>query len=198
MTATLTRWTDVDELHRRLAELDAPDPAPHLAAFAGDRLLVVIRLRPFAPGAYRGPLVEALALALPLGADRVSLALPGRAWSLDDPVPPVTDGTDLRQRVLTQVSVDGHGPGRPGVRMALHPFDADTAAGSLDWAAAIDPGPGEGWITDALATLVAAREDVATGGSADERRCQVTRLEALGHLVVLTAAGQRQMAGQGR
>lgn len=196
MTATLARWADVDDLHRWLAELDAPDPAPHLAAFAGDQLLVVIRLRPFAPGAYQGPLVEALALALPLGADRVSLALPGRAWSLDDPVPPVTDGADLRQRVLTQVSVDGHGPGRPDVRMALHPFDADPATAGLDWQEAVDPGPGEGWITDALATLVAAREDVATGGSADERRCQVARLETLGHLVVLTAAGQRQLADE--
>ncbi len=196
MIATLTRWTDVDDLHRWLAELDAPDPAPHLAAYAADELLVLVRLRPFAPGAYQGPLVEALALALPMGANRVSLALPGRAWSLDDPVPPVTAGADLRQRVLTQVTVDGHRSGRPGVRMALHPFcvDANTPGASLQWESSVDPGPGEGWIPDALTTLVGAREDIAAGGGVEERRAQVTRLRGLGHLVVLTAAGRERLS----
>lgn len=195
MIPTTPPWTDVDHLHRRLADLDAPDPAPHLAAYDGNDLLVVIRLRPFAPGAYQGPLVEALALALPLGADRVSLALPGRAWSMDDPVPPVTEGADLRQRVLTQVSVDGHRAGRPVVRMALHPFgaDADGHGGGLRWDTTVDPGPGEGWIPDALSTLVEARDDIAAGGGIDERRQQVTRLEDLGHLVVLTAAGLERL-----
>lgn len=196
MTATLTCWTDVDDLHRWLADLDAPDPAPHLAAYAGDELLVLVRLRPFAPGAYQGPLVEALALALPMGADRVSLALPGRAWSLDDPVPPVTAGADLRQRVLTQVTVDGHQSGHPDVRMALHPFciDGATPGTGLQWEASIDPGPGEGWIPDALATLIDARDDIAAGGGIDERRRQVARLQELGHLVVLTAAGRDRLS----
>lgn len=195
MTATLTRWTDVDDLHRWLAELDAPDPAPHLAAYAAEELLVLVRLRPFAPGAYQGPLVEALALALPMGADRVSLALPGRAWSLDDPVPPVTAGADLRQRVLTQVSVDGHARDRPDVRMALHPFRLDAGAHvrGLRWDPTVDPGPGEGWIPDALATLLGARDDFAADGGSDERRRQVTRLEDLGHLVVLTAPGRDRL-----
>lgn len=194
MTPTLTRWIDVDDLHRWLAELDAPDPAPHLAAYAADQLLVLVRLRPFAPGAYQGPLVEALALALPLGADRVSLALPGRAWSLDDPVPPVTEGADLRQRVLTQVSVDGHDRQHPDVRMSLHPFCIDPgAAGLLRWDPSFDPGPAEGWIPEALATLVGARADMSAG-NADERRRQAARLEDLGHLVVLTAAGRDRLA----
>lgn len=196
MNAALTAWTDVDHLHRQLAELDAPDPAPHLAAYAADDLLVLVRLRPFPPGGYQGPLVEALALALPMGADRVSLALPGRAWSLDDPVPPVTVGADLRQRVLTQVSVDGHDRARPDVRMSLHPFcvDAGASEGRLRWQPRIDPGPGEGWIPDALAALVEARDDIAAGGGVEERRQQVARLEELGHLVVLTAAGRHHLS----
>jgi hypothetical protein len=179
-----TTWTDHDELHRWLAEVDAPDPAPHLLGFAGNRLLVVVRLRPFAPGAHQGPLVEALALALPLGSDRVSVALPGRAWSLDDPVPPVTAGADLRQRVLTQVSVDGHGHDPPALRMRLHPFHTP-AGGGLVWQQPVDPGPGEGWIPDALVTLVAARHHVGGGASADDVAQQVDRLDRLGHHVLL-------------
>lgn len=190
MTTPLTCWSRLDELHRWLAELDAPDPAPHLLGYRGPALLTMIRLRPFDPGAYQGPLVEALALALPLGADRISVALAGRAWSLDNPVPPVAPGADLRQRVLTQVTVDGHGDERPQLRMTLHPFDTATAAGGILWRSPIDPGPGEGWIPDALVTLVAARHDVGGGDpTAPQLGRQVRRLEELGHEVVLTGAG---------
>ncbi len=127
MPTMLHTWDRLADLHRWYAELDAPDPRPHLAAFAGDHACVLIGLRPFAPGAYQGPLVEAMALALPLGADRVSVALPGRAWSLDDPVVPVSDDGDLRQRVLTQCTVDGHRQVTPRVTMRLHPFDVGAA-----------------------------------------------------------------------
>ena len=186
MTAPLTTWDRLDELHRWYAELDAPDPRPHLVGFAGDTAMVLVGLRPFAPGAYAGPLVEALALALPLGADRVSVALPGRAWSLEDPVVPVTDGADLRQRVLTQCTADGHRRDRPEVTMRLHPFDVATDDDrALVWAPSLDPGPGEGWIPDALATLVGARDRVGGDTGMDDLVRQLVRLERLGHEVLL-------------
>lgn len=180
----LTTWTHLDDLHRWYAELDAPDPRPHLVGFAGERPAVLVGLRPFPPGGHRGPLVEALALALPLGADRVSLGLPGRAWSLDDPVPPVTEGADLRQRVLTQVAVDGHGTGPPTVRTRLHPFRA-VGDGGLVWDAAVDPGPASGWVTDALVTLLDRRTEAVLGLTDDQVGAQLTRLLHLGHEVLL-------------
>lgn len=182
MPTPLTRWHQLDDLHRWYAELDAPDPRPHLVAFAGDLAILLIGLRPFAPGAYQGPLVEALALALPLGADRVSVALPGRAWSLDDPVPPVTEDADLRQRVLTQVTVDGHGRDTPEVATSLHPFHVAAPPDTgLVWQPTLDPGPGEGWIPEALVTLVAGRHRVADDVTADGLERQAVRLVRLGH-----------------
>lgn len=192
MTTPVTCWSQLDRLHRELAGLDAPDPAPHLLAYHGRELLTLVWLRPFAPAAYQGPLIEALALALPLGADRVSIALPGRAWSMDDPVPPVTDGVDLRQRVLTQVTVDGHDRDPPHLATVLHPFQVDTAAPrGLVWHPRVDPGRGEGWIPEALVGLVAIRHDIGRDATAADLDRQVRRLRHLGHGVVLTGCGKR-------
>lgn len=185
-------YANVDEIHRFLAAGDAPDPRPWLLAFESVELLALIGLRPFAPGHYQGPLVEAMALALPIGADRVSVALPARAWSMDDPVPPVTDGVDLRQRVLTQVTVDGSGRSTPLVHTRLHPFrtaNGDDAPG-LVFDHAVDPGPGHGWIPEALAALVETRGRVGAGSTAEERRRQLVRLDQLGHDVLLGPRGR--------
>lgn len=183
----------VDQVHRFLAEGDAPDPRPQLLAFEAEELLAIVGLRPFSPGHHQGPLIEAMALVLPLGADRVSVALPARVWSLDDPVPPVTPDADLRQRVLTQVTVDGHGHARARVRTRLHPFAVrgDSSPG-LDWDEVVDPGPGEGWVPEALATMVEARAEIGTG-SLDERRRQLVRLDELGHDVLLGPLGRRRL-----
>jgi len=179
------------ELHRRLSELDAPDPSPHLVAVAGEDPLGIIRLRPFPRGGVQKPLVEAMALVVPLGADRVSVALPSRAWSLDDPVVPVTEDADLRQRVVLQVTVDGHDHDPPAVETLLHPFDVD-ADGQLAWQDAIDPGTGQGWVPDALQAMIAGRHDLHDHG-ADERMAQWNRLEDLGHLVLLTPEGEQRV-----
>ena len=56
MPTALSTWDRLTDLHRWYAELDAPDPRPHLVAYVGDRACVLIGLRPFAPGAYQGPL----------------------------------------------------------------------------------------------------------------------------------------------
>lgn len=179
----LHTYAQVDDLHRWYAELDAPDPRPHLVGFAGDAALVLIGLRPFGPGAYENPLIEAMALALPLGSDRVSLAMPGRAWSMDDPVVPVTEDGDLRQRVLTQVTVDGHGHATPDVTMRLHPFDVVDGE-RLHWHDPLDPGPGEGWIADAMACMVAGRHDIGRDADPDAITEQAVRLVMLGHEVL--------------
>lgn len=179
----LHTYDRVDDLHRWYAELDAPEPRPHLAGFAGDDAIILIGLRPFGPGAYGGPLVEAMALALPLGADRVSLAMPGRAWSLDDPVPPVTEDADLRQRVLMQVVVDGHGRTPPTVTMRLHPFTIGRDD-AIAWGEALDPGPGEGWIAEALAAMVAGRDEIGLDADAGAIADQAARLHHLGHEVL--------------
>lgn len=192
MTGTPT-WDDLPELHRFLAELDTPDPWPHLLGFRGDQLLVAVRLRTFAPGGYHGPLVEAMALALPLGSDRLSVGMPARAWSMLDPVVPVSDDGDLRQRVLMQVTVDGHGIDPPTTLMALHPFAADDDLG-LVWSASLDPGPGEGWIPHAMATCVAGRDEIGADRRPGDVDRQRRRLERLGHLVVLTEHGQVRCA----
>jgi hypothetical protein len=179
------------ELHRRLSELDAPDPSPHLVAVAGEIPLGIIRLRPFPPGGVHDPLVEVMALMVPLGADRVSLALPGRAWSLDDPVVPVTDDADLRQRVVLQVTVDGHDHEPPALETLLHPFDVGDD-GHLEWQDAIDPGPAQGWVAGALQAMIAARRDLQDC-SADQRMAQWNRLEDLEHIVLLTPEGEQRV-----
>lgn len=188
-------YANVDEIHRFLAAGDAPDPRPWLLAFEAVELLALVGLRPFAPGHHQGPLVEAMALALPIGADRVSVALPGRVWSMDDPVPPVTDGADLRQRVLTQVTVDGSGRTAPVLHTRLHPFRATTGGGApeLVFDDAVDPGPGHGWIPEALAVLVEARGRVGVGSTAEERRRQLVRLDELGHDVLLGPRGRERL-----
>ena len=189
-------YPNVDAIHRFLAEGDAPQPRPWLLAFAADRLLVLIGLRPFAPGQSEGPLVEAMALALPIGADRVSVALPARAWSMDDPVPPVTSDADLRQRVLIQVTVDGRGRSAPDVRSRLHPFRVSEVSGDedrLEWDPMVDPGPGEGWVPEALSAMVAGRHRIGVGAGVDEHRRQLLRLDDLGHDVLLTPDGRDRL-----
>lgn len=185
-------YPNVEAIHRFLAEGDAPEPRPWLLAFAADRMLVLIGLRPFGPGQYEGPLVEAMALALPMGADRVSVALPARAWSMDDPVPPVAAGADLRQRVLVQVTVDGRAHPDPDVRSCLHPFRIDDEA-RLRWEPRVDPGLGEGWIPEALAAMVAGRDRIGVGAGVEELRQQLLRLDDLGHDVLLLPDGHDRL-----
>lgn len=189
-------YANLDALHRFLADGDAPGPRPWLVSFDGDDLLVLVGLRPFGPGQYEGPLVEAMALVLPIGADRVSVALPSRVWSVDDPVPPVTADADLRQRVLTQVTVDGHDRATPDVRTRLQPFRVPPGRADITplvWDEVVDPGPGEGWVPEALAAMVAGRDRIGVGSSVREHRQQLWRLDDLGHEVLLTPAGRGRL-----
>lgn len=78
----LQRWDEVEvdlRVEVTLALDEGRPPEPLLAAFAEERPVAVTRLRPFEAGDALQALIEVLALLLPLGADRLALALPGVA-----------------------------------------------------------------------------------------------------------------------
>jgi hypothetical protein len=104
-----------------------PGLAPTLLAFAGDRPLGLIRLRPHGSGEIVDVLVEILALLLPLGMDRAALALPGRAWSLDgtDGVP-WEAGSSARHELMADDASDRR-TGGPSAHRAPTPQDGPAA-----------------------------------------------------------------------
>jgi hypothetical protein len=181
-----TRWADDTDRLLTLAGCDLTEglpPRPTLTAYAGDESIAVVGLRPFGPGELLHPLIELAALLLPLGADRFGLAVPGRAWSLDDPIPPVVDEADLRATVLTVLRIDGHGTDEPWTDGTLHPYEVD-AAGRAAFGPALDVGWPEGPATDGLLTLVRRRGDVVSTAPV-ATVVQFARCLLRGHQVVL-------------
>lgn len=185
MRTPVRAWDDwVVELLRAGADLDLRvdgEARPRLVAADGDVPLMYAEVRPFAKGAYHQPLMELMALALPLGTDRVAVGVTGRVSSSEDPIPPALEGVgDLRQRVLVIELIDGH---RPTVlaRSLLLPFSTDGA--DVDWQEPFDPGPGEGWIAQALALLIDQREQLQL--TPEEILEQAGRCVALGHRLAL-------------
>jgi hypothetical protein len=92
LRGTIMQWDEVEQFMIAEAERDLEagnEVRPCFAAFACEAPLVLAFLRPFPKGGYHDPLIELLALAAPLNADRLKLSLSGRAWSMDDPIPPV-------------------------------------------------------------------------------------------------------------
>jgi hypothetical protein len=181
-----SRWCDDTARLLNLAATDLAEglpPRPTLTAYAGEEGLAIVGLRPFGPGELLGPLVELAALLLPLGADRFGLAVPGKAWSLDDPIPPVVDEVDLRRTVLTVLHVDGHATPDPRTDGTLHPYEVGT-----DGQVVFDPAIGVGWpegpATDGLLTLVRGRREVAAS-SPQAAVVQFARCLLRGHHVVL-------------
>lgn len=146
------RWEDTELFLEASAELDLlaeGQVRPSLVAFDAEQLVFAAWLRPFDEGRYHAPLVELLALAAPLGADRLATALPGRAWSFADPIPPVVDGVgDLRQRVLAIESVDAHHHDPARRESIVRPFDL--VDGEVRWEEPMRCGPSESWIGRAL------------------------------------------------
>lgn len=155
---------------------------PCLATFSGDVPLFVAWLRAHPPGGYTQPLIELLALAGPLGADRLGFAASGRAWSLDDPIPPVAEDVDLRQRALVLLLSDGHGRTQADVTSTVHPYDLDGE--DITWGDVLDPGDvGEGPLPDLLRVSATALRELH--GSPEVIREQALRCVALGHEVAL-------------
>lgn len=176
-------FADFEDLARSLVALDVDlgeEPRHRLAGFRGEDPLAVLDLRPFPPGGIHAPLVEAMAGLLALGADRFGTALPGRAWSMDDPVVPVTEEGDLRQRVLMlNTAQRGH-----HVRTWLRPFDLHD--GELTWQDPVLEDSGcEGWVPHALQVAVDAAWEPEPDAAAD----QFARCRSLGHHIMLAPAG---------
>lgn len=178
-----------DELAQCMATLDVElggEPRHRVVGYHGSEPLVMLDLRPFPPGGIHTPMVEAVASMLPLGANRIAAALPGRAWSVHDPVAPVSDDGDLRQRVLLLTTARrGWAP-----RTWLRPFDLDE--GGLEWRdQVLEDDTTEGWVPHAL--QVAADADWPLDAPA--AATQLARCARLGHEVLLAPAGAALLDG---
>ena len=173
------RWDDVEDLLVACAQDDLEDTGevqPALVAFAGDALRFIAWLRPFAKGAYAEPLIELFALAAPLDADRLAVSVAGRAWSLEDPIPPVSADADLRQRILLLHRCDG-ASGTLRARSTLHAFDL--TADGVAWGERHELGSGEGWIPRALEVAIRTRDRLRAPDAEIGR--QARRVVELGH-----------------
>ncbi len=172
-----------EDLARNLVHLDVElgeQPRHRLIGYRGENPLAVIDLRPFPSGGVEAPMVEATAGVLALGADRFAAALPGRAWSMDDPVVPVSEHGDLRQRVLMLTTA------RPDEPVSTWVLPFDLTGDELTWhTAVLDEGPCEGWVPYALG--VAAEADWQPDRDAAIE--QLARCTSLGHHVMLSPAG---------
>jgi hypothetical protein len=182
-------WTCVSSALLELAEADLAaghDVRPLLLGFAGQDPLVGIELRRHPAGGREAPVIEALALAAPLGADRLAYLASARAWSLDDPIPPASDGIDLRQPVVVVHLVDGHDR-RVTTRTAIRPYDRDDD-GRLRWRPAMEAAGGEGWLCHALEITVTHGHELQDQDQLAIGR-QALRLTRLGHGLLLPPAG---------
>lgn len=180
----MQRWEDIEQFLLDEAARDLADgvPArPCIAAFRGAKPLMLAFLRPHAKGAYLDPMIEVLTIAAGLGADRLMASFSGRAWSWDDPIPPVLPGVgDLRQPVVTVHRVDGSGPDL-STRDLIIPYSVED--GRVVWGERLDQESAEGVIPQLLRVMVErGAELMATD---DDIAVQVLRCDRLGHLVGL-------------
>jgi hypothetical protein len=180
-------WDDVPDSLLALAACELDDgssPQPRLLAHRGSEPVAIATLRPFAPHTVLDPVIELLALLLPLGTDRVAIALPCRLWPVDTsrPVVAEADGIDLRQRGVVVATADGRG-GSCEVTAAVHPFTLDDV-GEWGWEPPVgSDGAPEAPLLDALRVLLDRREELATDHS--ELRPQLERVLLLGHELAL-------------
>ena len=183
----MQRWDQIEQFLCDEATRDLVDdePArPCVVAFRGEQPLMVAFLRPHAKGAYAQPMIEVLSIAGALSADRLMASFSGRAWSWDDPIPPVLPGVgDLRQRVLTIHRVDA-ADGTMRARDVLLPFEV--VGGAVVWGERLEHDAAEGWIPGALRLTV--EQGAAMAAPDHEIAKQVLRCDRLGHLVGLSAA----------
>lgn len=182
-------WDETTDRLLMLAALDLESglpPRPTLSAHAGAEAIAIAGLRAFGPGDLLQPLLELCALLLPLGADRFALAVPGRAWSLDDPIPPVVDEVDLRQRTLTVLTLDATRAGPPHAGGSLFPYELGDD-GAVRFDAEVEVGWPQGPATDGFRHLVGERHRLRDHGPGrrDQVVVQFARCLLRGHHVVL-------------
>lgn len=189
----MMEWKDREAFLLDEARLDLEagcDVRPCLLAMAGDRPLFVAFFRSFDKGRHLDPLVELVALAAPLDADRLAVSLSGRAWSLRDPLPPVVPGEgDLRQRVVLVDTADGSA-GEPVVTSTAVPFDLTD--GTVRWGEPIRERGATGMVSEALCLAVRERHQLRAGAA--EILSQLERCERLGHLVGLAEPVYERLA----
>lgn len=181
-------WSDVGSMHREFAEIDVrydQTPLPRLIAFDGDAPLVTVTLRPFDKGQYMDPLIEVLSFLLPFGATRISAGFPGRSWSLNDPIPPVTDGVDLRQRTLVETRAVEDGT----LSSCLHPFEVD--GDRITWGDPLHLGAPEGPISSVLAICMPRRHELRAAPDAVLE--QLARIGVRGHEIAVAPAGAQRL-----
>ncbi|GGI07285.1 hypothetical protein [Egicoccus halophilus] len=170
-------------------------PRPRLTAHAGGDGLGLAELRPHAADVVP-PLLELLALFLPLGADRLTLAVVGRAWSLDDPVVPVCRTGDLRQRVLVVLRADAH-RGRCRLSGVLYPIESVPGASAEGpWrlgAAVRTTDEPEGRTGAALQALLDGRARLLGTRRPHQLATQYARVLLLGHRVSVTDGRVEQL-----
>lgn len=178
------QWKDREAflLNEASRDLEAGrEVRPCFLAMAGECPLFVALLRAYDRGDHLGPLIELIALAAPLDADRLVVSLTGRAWSLHDPVVPMVPGVgDLRQRVLLIEEVDGT-RGRPTSCSSATPYDLD--GGTVRWGEPIRQAGETGLVSAALALAVRRRGRLQAGD--DQIREQAERCLRLGHALAL-------------
>lgn len=179
-------------LHLAADALDhGATPAASLLAFDGDEPMAVVTLREFGPGEALPALIEVLALLLPLGSDRIAVSFPGRAWSLDDPIVPVSDEGDLRQPVLMVTCADGRCQ-PPRLETSLHAIHLDDDG--WRWADTLHGEQPDSPVVAALGVLLGAEDAFDTIDEGDLRlAAQLGRVVLLGHLVALSDQAARRL-----
>jgi hypothetical protein len=183
------RWDDArtDLLALAAADLDvAATPAPTLLAFGGDEPLAIVTLRPFERDELVQALLEVLALLLPIGADRIALSLPGRAWRLDEPVAPVAPDLDLRRPVVVVTTADAS-QGPCATTTTVHPVHVDDDG--WRWLGGFDAGTDDDGApaVAAMRLLLDARDELSHGVGPDPRlAAQLGRVLLLGHVLALS------------
>lgn len=187
MLPPVSTWEEVPGYLLELAHRDldlGSEPLPSIAAFAGDEPVAVGVLRPFDRSGPVPPLIELLALLLPLGVDRIGLTLSGRAWSLADPIPAVCEDGDLRPQVLLLLYADASS-GACTIDTELRAILPDDEPGwrlSPPVAAAESP---DAPLLDALRVLLDHRGEMEGEVTDHALVGQLGRLLLLGHALAL-------------
>lgn len=194
MPAPSTTWPGAVDLLHHLASEDLRSDGvlrPVLLAFRGRQLLVGIVLRAPSSAEREEPLVEALALSLPLGADRLAVLAGGRTWPTPGSLPPqpgpASDGTAGAKRAALVLRVDGHGPGPVDGSCVLLPYACHGHGRhrSVQWLPRAEIAElGTGWIATLLPRALTARGRLARVPALEVGR-QGLRLRRLGHGLLL-------------
>lgn len=188
----MNEWKRVEDALIASAESDLQSHGgvdPVLVAFRGADLQFFAWLRPFEKGDYADPLLELCALAMTLSADRLALGMGGRLSSMHDPIPPVHEQGDLRQRSLVLNFVDAT-DGHVRAYDVLRPYDLDGS--TVSWHDRMPLEGGQGWIHHTLQTCVEKRPSRPT--STNGIRRQARRVERLGHKLYVSPELMEQLS----